>query len=377
MYPENANSPVLCLDAGPALAPEPAPDVCLAPGIPEGAESALADLYGSFYASLPQLEIESGTHGVQSYAEYRNGKLTELWLYRIESAAVRVLNEAIPVHAATVERFARAVFTAHPDTGMLLFNAIYPQGDRLALPHLRMHGSDDCVLTLPASEEAYLAALGKATRKNMKRYLNRFKEAFPSFRYEVVEGAAVSADLLGAVVALNRERMAAKGKVSGIDAAEEARMLQLVHRCGFVGAGTIDGKVCAGAVVYRSGNNYFSFVRAHDPAYNDYRLGLIGAWHLVCTCIARGGRELHFMWGKEPHKALLGGEQRVLERMLVFRSRARMLRHADAALRHLSDAWARRTRQYMFERARRDDRLGHMLATTLAHARRIKRRLHP
>src|SRR5690606_5955533 len=135
--------------------------------------------YGSFYASLPQLEIEAGTQGVQSYAEYRDGKLSELWLYRIEGAAIRVLNEAIPVRAATVERFARAVFAAHPGTDTLVFNAIYPQNDRLALPHLRMHGSDDCVLMLPASSEAYLASLGKATRKNMKRYLNRFNEAFP------------------------------------------------------------------------------------------------------------------------------------------------------------------------------------------------------
>ncbi len=68
---------------------------------------------------------------------------------------------------------------------------------------------------MPASCDLWLNGLGKATRKNIKRYLNRFEQAFPDFRYGVIEGAAVRTQLLHAIMTLNRLRMAAKGKVSG------------------------------------------------------------------------------------------------------------------------------------------------------------------
>lgn len=384
MYQKKANTRVLANEARTSsacadflrgrVAGDAAPVTRIENGIPPFAESELARLYGSFYASLPQLEIEGSAAGVHSYIASRGDEIGELWLFRVEKNEARVLNEAIPVQAEAVRRFADTIFPAWPGADMIVFNAVYPELGGLGLPYQRFHCSDDCVLTLPAGSDAYLAMLGKATRKNLKRYLSRLIAAFPTFRYEVYEGEAAPERLVRAIVALNRRRMAAKGKLSGIDASEEARILRLVKRCGWIGVATIDGAVCAGAIVYRAGDNFFSFVRAHDPAYDDYRLGLIGAYHLVCACIARGGRELHFMWGREPHKALLGGEQRELERVVVFRSRMHALRHADLVLKNAAGAFMRAAKLRLFEQARHEDSAGgRLLARALGAARRLKR----
>ncbi|HVL77495.1 MAG TPA: GNAT family N-acetyltransferase [Noviherbaspirillum sp.] len=342
--------------------------------IPPFAEREMERLYGSFYASMPQLEIEGSTRGVSTWVASRHGEIIELWLYRIEGREVRVLNEAITVTAAAVRRFADTVFAGSAALDAICFNAIYPALDGLALPCQRVHCTDDTVIVLPRNEEAWLAALGKTTRKNMRRYMQRFTEAFPGYRYRVYERDAIPEAHVRAIIAFNRARMTAKGKVSGVDAEQEARILKLVRRCGLIGVATIDDRIVGGAIVYQVGANYFSYLRAHDPAYNDYRLGLIGGYELVRTCIGRGGRELHLMWGREPHKLLLGGEQRELDRVVVYRSRLRALRHLH---RIAHTAWASRTRAaraWLTElAARREGPIGHLLHSARGVVRRLRR----
>lgn len=338
--------------------------------VPHFAGPELERLYSSFYSSLSQLEVEDDIRGVSTYVAQDGDDILDLWLYRAEDKEVRVLNEAIVIRGAAVRRFATAVFAAHPTARRIVFNAVYPDLDRLPLPYQHWHSSDDSVLMLPTSEEAYLSRLGKATRKNIKRYLQRFTQSFPSFRYDVYERDAIPEPLLHAIVTLNRQRMAAKGKVSGIDAQQEVRLLQLARRCGLIGVATVEGKVCAGAIVCRAGRDYFSLVRAHDPAYDDYRLGLVGAYHLVQTCIARGGRALHLMWGREPHKALLGGETHELERVIVFRSRRHALLDTHLMLRNASAARVHALKSRLLEKARRGDGVLGRLLRRLWMARR-------
>jgi len=373
MYPDKANAPLACNARG--LAPDKIAnglrcDLHLQ-SIPDFAGVELEQRYASLYASLPQLEIEGDPRGVNTWVARRGEQIEELWLYRVERDEVRVLNEAIPVTSEAVEAFAESVFAAHPGTHRIVFNAVYPQLDGLSLPRQRMQSTDDSVITLPATEEAYLESLGKSTRKNIKRYLQRLQEAHPSFRYEIHERDAVSAHLLHQIVLLNHKRMAAKGKVSGLDAQQEARLLQLARRTGFIGIASIDGQVCAGAIVFKIGCNFFSFVRAHDARYDECRLGLIGGFHLVRACIARGGKELHLMWGREPHKALLGAQLREMERVIVFRSRVDVLRSADLIVKNHAAEFVRNSKRRLLEKARRgDDGVARLLQRALKTVRR-------
>ena len=166
--------------------------------------------------------------------------------------------------------------------------------------------------------------------------------------------------------------MQRKGKAPGITADDERIMLELARRHGMLLTATIDGKVCMGAVIFKLRDNYFSFVRAHDPAYDDYRLGLVGASLMIGECIARGGKELHFMWGREPHKAMLLGVEKRLDRLTLYRSSWHMLLNADVVLKNAMTEASRQGKLWLLDKMSRDDDL---LAQTANRARRMIRHL--
>lgn len=293
--------------------------------IPPFVEAELERLYGCIYSSLAHFRVYGGAEGASTYVVRKDGQVTEILLFRRASQRVQVINEWIRMGKESVARFADFIFDRYPSVNAISFHAMEFDVDRLPYPCQRFVCTDDSVVALPHSAEAYLASLGKATRKNIRRYLGRLTERHPSFRYRFYEGSEASERDMRAIIGLNRMRMANKNKVSGIDDDEAEKMLKLLRAKGFVGVATIDGELCAGALTYRFGNNYFSFVRAHDPRYDEYRLGLVGGYLLLSECIARGGREFHFMWGREEHKALLLGVQKEFEHLSLYRSRLHFL----------------------------------------------------
>ena len=342
--------------------------------IPDFVESELERLYASLYSSLAAFRVYGSLAQASTYVVRKDTEIIAIWLFRREQRQVRVLNEAISLPPDEVRRFAHTIFTLYREVELICFHAVQSEISGPPYPIHRYNCTEDSVLNLPATSEEYLARLGKPTRKNIKRYLQRLKEAFPSFRYRIIPEGQASEQQVRAIIGLNRARMANKGKTSGIDADEERRIIQLVQHCGLVAEATIEGRLCAGAIVYRFGDNYFSFVRAHDPAYNQHRLGLIGAYLLADACIARGGKELHLMWGREPHKALLQGIERHYDHLTLYRSRLHQLRHVDRWLKDLSAGHMRRMKLYLMDKARQEESLaGRMTGSVLRGARYLKR----
>jgi hypothetical protein len=135
--------------------------------------------------------------------------------------------------------------------------------------------------------------------------------------------------------------MATKNKTSEIDAEESKRHVRLVKESGLVSVMLLDGRVVAGTVCSRVGGNYFMHINAHDPAYDDARLGKLCCFMTVCDCIERGGREFHFMWGRFEYKYLLLGVQRDFYEVTMYRSRMRMLLHGGSALRIALNGYSR------------------------------------
>jgi hypothetical protein len=306
--------------------------------IPAFAEAALERIYGSIFSSLAHFRIYGGAENAGCWVIRCGSDITDILLFRREGRSVRVINEWIRFGEHDLRRFAEAAFARYPEVERILFHAVELDVERLPYPGQRFNCTDDSMVTLPDSADAYFAQLGKSTRKNIKRYLARLRQDFPDFRYRIYETGAIEEQHVRAIIGLNRLRMANKNKVSGIDDLEADRMLQLLKMKGTVGVMTIDGKLCAGALTYRIGDNYFSFVRSHDPRYDDYRLGLIGGYLLISECIARGGKEFHFMWGREEHKALLLGVQKEFDHLTLYRSRLHYLRDGGSLLRNASNA---------------------------------------
>ncbi|HJV53985.1 MAG TPA: GNAT family N-acetyltransferase [Noviherbaspirillum sp.] len=343
---------------------------CYPNQIPAFIERELARLYGSIFSSLEHFRIYGGTEGISTYVARRGGKVVSVILYRVERRRIVALNEFIRLGEREITRFAEAMFAAYPQARGVSFNAVELKLLRLPYPSQRFNCSEDIALALPATPEDYLARLGKSTRKNIKHHLSRLKRHRPSLRFEARDAAAIDAGDVAAIIALNRARMAGKHKTSYLDDAESERLLQLAQSCGMVTVMRIDGRVCAGAICALVNGNYFSYVTAHDPAYDDYRLGTLCCYLTICEAIARGGREFHLLWGRYQYKYMLAGVQRDLDHLDVYRSRLDYLRNGGAVLRNACRSWLRQARFWLLDPKRQEHPMLRAALTWLRQWRR-------
>jgi CelD/BcsL family acetyltransferase involved in cellulose biosynthesis len=178
-----------------------------------------------------------------------------------------------------------------------------------------------------------------------------------------------------AVIRMNQARMAGKDKVSSYDEAESQRLCRLARVCGLVGLLVLDGHICAGAVSFRVGSNYFMSLSAHDPGYDEYRLGTLSGFLNISECIRRGGRECHLLWGQHDYKFRFLGVERALDNLTVYRSLPAMLRNMETVLTMSAQGNMRRLQRWLQE-ARRNEALPWRAASLLEMFwRRARRQL--
>lgn len=304
---------------------------CYENQVPPWIEDDLARCYGSLYSSLPLLRVYGSLgRDVSTWVLQSDGQAQAIFLFRVRSSVLTVINEGMQVEASHVSAFSRWVFSHYPTVNVLQFSSIdWKGGASLRNPHQHFQQLENIVLSLPANVAQYHASLSKNVRRNLKRYGERLLREHPAYSWSVSEGGAVAEADVRAVINLNVQRMASKNKVSAYDESETARMVALVRECGLVGVGRVGGKVCAGAISFRTGAHYALSVIAHDPAFNEYSLGMLAAYQIICACLERGAREFHFLWGRYDYKFLLGARERPLARLVLYRSWMQVLMHPD------------------------------------------------
>ena len=342
--------------------------------VPAFVESDIATLYGSLYASIPLLQTYDSLRGdVHTIVMRRNDRLDAIFLARIHGAVLSVINEGVRVSGQQVELFCSYIFSRYKQVSVIEFSSIETGTGEIPFAHQCYRCLENIVIELPQSVEAYHARLGKNTRRNLRRYRERLLHDFPGFSWEVVDAAHVNDDDVRAIIRLNIERMASKHKTSAYDDEETERLVGLARRCGLVGIARIDGKVCGGALAYRTGDNTALSVLAHDRVYNDYSLGLLCAYQIICDCIGRGVREFHFLWGRYDYKFLLLARERPLYKLTVYRSRAQMLLHAGVFARNQFEDGKRRLSDWLHEAGRRESALARLALRLLMIARSARR----
>lgn len=330
------------LPPAPTSASPPGRSVTLRDGVDPGQVGpALVQRYGNLYASLPQFLFNGGIENCHTYAVHQDGVLQTLLVYRLSGHHIEVLNEVICLDPADIRAFGEQAFAHHPRVRSVGYRAVHSADCGGARPCQRYDYLEDTVIALPATGTSYHDSLSKNARRNIKR-AQRAADTLEQCTFEVYDhGQAPPADIL-AIIALNHARMAGKNKRSGLDQTETDRILSLVAQCGMVGVIKVAGVVRAGGIACRTGDNYFLLVLAHDPAYDDQSLGFLCCYHTICACIARGGKEFHFLWGRYAYKQAFGGTLRELYRIVLYRSRLAMLRQADLVARTWIDGQRRR-----------------------------------
>ena len=316
--------------------------------VPPFVEMEMERLYENNIFSLLKLRAE-GTRNASAYVVRRGDSVVTVFLFRCEKGKVEVINEFLKIDEDDIRRFANAIFTAFTSVTVISFHAIQTAIRALPFPYQQFNCVEDIVLTLPKTPQEYRASLGRSTRTNVKYYMKKLEECFPSFSYVVYEKEQVSEQHIRDIIRLSSARMAAKNKVSKYDEKRTEQLIHLVRMCGLVGVATIDDSVCAGAICCCIGPNYILHVIAHDSQYDAYGLGTLCCYRTICECIGRGGREFHFLWGREEYKFRLRGVEQDFDHLAVYRSRAQLLLNGNMVLKAAFKGYSRQAKRWLLD----------------------------
>ncbi len=295
--------------------------------IPDFAEAELERLYQSIFSSMAMLRIYDSSAQISTYVARKGPRVIALLLCRRDHGRLSVCNEVVQLAPQEISRFSQYIFQRFPATSAITFRALECAPLSLPFPSQRFNALEDIVLRLPGSVEDYLSRLGKSTRATIRGYMNRLLRAFPSYRCEISEAQAICEQDVRSIIGLHLQRMAQKNRVTTLDADEINRIIQLSQDCGLVGTIVLDDKICAGFISYRMGAHYFMNICAHDPHYEQYRLGTLSGFINISECIRRGGQECHLLWGQHDYKYRFLGEQRDLDNLTIYRSVIAMLKN--------------------------------------------------
>ncbi|HYD60421.1 MAG TPA: GNAT family N-acetyltransferase [Noviherbaspirillum sp.] len=342
--------------------------------VPSFIGSELDRLYGTLYASLAHFHACDGLAGVSTYVARCNGTPAAVFLFHREADSVRVVNEGMRLDAAEVVRFARHMFAALPMTDVIEFHAVQTDARQIPFLHQKAFCTEDFVVNLPPSPQEYLALLGPATRKNLKRHRNRLERDFPSFCYRILERSDADECRIRRIIELSRQRIAAKHVRFGIDEEETRRIVRMVQQSGLLLLAEIDDRIAGGTIMFRFERDCFSRVNAHDPAFDDHRLGMLCNYLAICHAIETGAERFHLGHGWNDCKTALLGEVQPLHHLALYRSPGALARHAGAAVHTACKGYALTANRWVLRHARMDSSLHWRMAGQLLAALRAAKR---
>jgi hypothetical protein len=340
--------------------------------MPAFLEYEIGRLYRSIFSSLPQFRIHGGADNASVYVARCEERILSALVYRIEGPKAVVVNQCFTLEDAESTRFANYMFKRFPHLDAICFQAVESRLLSPSYPVLLSRFGEDFVLQLPATVEDYHAHLGKSTRSYVNRYLKKLYRTYPSFSFEVCSGDDVREADVEAVFEMNRQRMAERGMSYGFSADYPARTAQLLRETGMLCIAKIDGIVCAGTVLYQVEGEYFLDVLSHKSEYNDAGLGTLCCYLSICECIRRGGKAYHFLWGRYDYKTRLGGVERTLFEVTLYRSRLSMIKRPLPVLKQAAKGRLLDMKKSIREGMQRDGLFARIAGRLLGYCRRMR-----
>src|SRR5690606_27363892 len=155
--------------ASPEESDEAVSVICHEYAVPAYIEPELEQLYQNIFSALPHFKAYGGlTLDTCTYIAREQGKARAIFLFRQVGRAVLVLNEGMQVDEKSLNDFARYVFSRWREVRIILFQAVRGPLERPDYPMQRHECTAQVTMPLPATEDAYLAGLGKNMRRNIR-----------------------------------------------------------------------------------------------------------------------------------------------------------------------------------------------------------------
>lgn len=341
--------------------------------VPPSLAEELDALYQHINSSLRHHVFRDRARGASAYvARCEEGPLA-IFLFHIENKRIRVLNEMVEIPQEEIERFVRHAFERYPSVSTISFSLIGRNVGALSLP-FQQHGySEDIVISLPASAEAYLASLGSKTRYNIKHQQKALARDRPRFRFLTLEGKDIQPHFVHELIALKRTNMDDKGIAFGISPEEEAWLVKEAYGHGLLVLAVEDGQLHGGLLSLRMGEHYFAHVGAYAAPFARYSLGMLCCYQVMKETITRKAKETHLSWGRQQYKFKLRGVKREMANLDVYRSRIAYWRHAPRLAKHAVVDCTERARRLLLDSEHGEDALAAVARTVVGGMRALKR----
>jgi hypothetical protein len=309
--------------------------------IPDFAAKKLDDLYGNLHSSLATLnfidQCDTSTY-VKWTSDKNSTHVESIFLFQKLGQSLRVVNEGMRLKKNEVDHFCEYVFANDEKIHRIDFHAVAPPQQRLSRPNLRWVCTEDIVITLPNDEQRYLNQLSKATRKSIKKHLARAHRELPNFHHIIQSGNQVSNESLMKIVGFNHSRMAGKEKLSALDTQTTQQLLSIIRSHGIVGMVNSDRGMGAGTLACRFGDDVFSLITAHDPAYDAFGFGTLSRYLMIIHSIQTGAKRFHLLGGNMSSKRSALGVREKLDHLTVYRCPVDMLRDPKLTLQLATNA---------------------------------------
>ena len=292
--------------------------------LPDFIWPAAEKLYHSIFCSEAHLRLHGGIErNTCAWVSRKNGKIIALLLYTRINGVVKVINEVIKITDDDLSVFSIAIFKRYKNISALIFHAVQLERQivkKISYPSQCIKFSEDFILQLPDSEKKWLENLSKQTREKIRYHTRRSQRKQADLIFKHAMGSQICNADVSAIIEMNRARMKIKGRKFGIDSVEENNLKALMRERGLVTMMYAEGKLCAGLLSTVCDKDVFMHVIAHNPAYDDLRLGFLCCCQTIQLCIANGMQRFHFLWGEYDYKTRLGGQRQELVDLVIYKS---------------------------------------------------------
>ncbi|MFC5549597.1 GNAT family N-acetyltransferase [Massilia aerilata] len=341
--------------------------------LPPQLETELDALYQHFNSSLKHFAFRARAQGARAYVARRDGRTLAIFLFHLEHGRITVLNEMVAIPAEEIERFARFAFARFSAASVIAFSLIGIDSGALSLPFQQHGHSEDIIVSLPASADAYLASLGPKTRHNIRHQMKAISRDRPELQFQTFENAGIRRQQLMDLFALKQSNTDRKGIAFGISPEEAEWMVHQAQAGGLLLVAMAGDKLCGGSLSLKLGDRYFAYVVAFEPGLGKYSLGMLCCYLAMLEKIARKGKQAHLSWGRQQYKFKLLGVQHDMANIDIYRSRMAYWRHAPGRAKHAAADYVDRCKRTLLDSEHRAGSLAAMVRTAIGAMRFVKR----
>jgi hypothetical protein len=346
---------------------------CYENEVPSFVEAKLDHLYQHINSSLSHHAVKRKAKNASTYLVHQGRQLIVILLFTRERGKVRVINEMIRIEPEEIQRFAAYIFTTYKSVSLISFSLIEKTIPRLPFPCQQHDGSEDIVLTLPSTPEAYLECLSKKMRSEIRHDLKALARDFPAMSWQAYERDQIKEEHIRELINLKKINMSDKHIKFGLSQDEIEWIIRRAKMCGLLTVATIEDRVCAGSISLRIGDNYFPQIVAHASRYNKYSLGILCCYLTICDQIRLGAKESHLCWGRNQFKYKLTGVQRDMASLDIYRSRIRYYWNADAVMKNALKTYLQQCKRKILDMEHKTGSTPNLGGALVKVLRRIKR----